>query len=84
MCLAVPAQLTEVTGDRAVADLHGNRVRVSTMLVPDAAAGDWVLIHAGFAIQKLSSQEAERTWDVLADLDDRVEQADQPKGGRFS
>ncbi len=69
MCLAVPAKLTDCTDDhKAIADLHGNRIEVSTMLVPDAKEGDWVLIHAGFAIQQLDQQEAEKTWAVLDDL----------------
>jgi hydrogenase expression/formation protein HypC len=68
MCLAVPALLVECNGEDAVADLHGNRVPVNTALVPDAAKGDWVLIHAGFAIQKLTQAAAEATWAVLKDL----------------
>jgi len=69
MCLAVPAKLTEFSGsDKAIADLHGNRVEVSTLLVPDVQIGDWILIHAGFAIQQLSETEAAATWSVLEDL----------------
>ena len=69
MCLAVPAKLVEMRDDdTAVADLHGNRVEVSTLLVPEAQLGDWVLMHAGFAIQRLNEQEAEATWSVLEDL----------------
>ena len=73
MCLAVPAKLVESKGTDAVADLHGNRVRVNTMLVPQAGTGDWVLIHAGFAIQQLHAQDAKATWAVLEDLQDRLE-----------
>jgi hydrogenase expression/formation protein HypC len=65
MCLAVPAQLVELDGNEAVADLHGNRLRVTTLLVPDVQLGDWVLIHAGFVIQRLEYQAAQRTWSVL-------------------
>lgn len=68
MCLAVPAKLVECDGTQAVADMHGNRLTISTMLVPDARLGDWVLIHAGFAIQKLDEEEAAQTWSVLNDL----------------
>jgi hydrogenase expression/formation protein HypC len=68
MCLAVPALLVECEGEEAVADLHGNRVPVNTALVPEASQGDWVLIHAGFAIQKLTAADAQETWDVLKDL----------------
>lgn len=68
MCLAVPALLVECEDEEAIADLHGNRVPVSTALVPDAIRGDWVLIHAGFAIQKLTEADARQTWNVLQDL----------------
>jgi hydrogenase expression/formation protein HypC len=70
VCLAVPARLVECesAAAQAVADLHGNRVQVSTSLVPDARAGDWVLVHAGFAIQKLDGDDVRETWAVLEDL----------------
>ena len=70
MCLAIPAKLVELTDEQTgTADLHGNRVAVSTMLVPEARVGDWVLLHAGFAIQRLDEEEAEATWAVLRDLE---------------
>lgn len=72
MCLAVPALLLTRHGDEAVADLHGNRVPVCTALVPEARAGDWVLVHAGFAIRTLAAGEACRTWAVLRDLDETL------------
>jgi hydrogenase expression/formation protein HypC len=68
MCLAVPGKLVAVNGIEAVADLHGNRVPVCTALVPDAAAGDWVLIHAGFAIQQLSEEDAAATFKVICEI----------------
>jgi len=68
MCLAVPARLVECRDDSAVADLHGNRVNISTMLLPTAKIGDWVLLHAGFAIQLISEQEAQETFGVISDL----------------
>ncbi len=69
MCLAVPAQLVSTDGNDAVADLHGNRVKINTLLVGEVKIGDWVLIHAGFAIQKLDYAEAQETWAVLEDLE---------------
>lgn len=68
MCLAVPAQLIEVKDGEAVASLHGNRITISTQLTPDVKVGDWVLIHAGFAIQQLDCQTLEETFAVLEDL----------------
>ncbi len=65
MCLAVPGKIIECTGDQAVIDLHGNRLRISTVLTPEAAAGDWVLAHAGFAISLIEEDEALETWEWL-------------------
>ena len=70
MCLAVPAKLIEQHGEQGIADLHGNRVQVTTLLVPEARAGDWILMHAGFAIQRLSPRAAAQTWSVLRDAVD--------------
>ena len=68
MCLAVPARVITRNGSKAVADLHGNRVQISTALVPQCKEGDWVLLHAGFAIQTLDEREAQETWAVVKDL----------------
>jgi hydrogenase expression/formation protein HypC len=65
MCLAVPAQIVSRTGDNAVVDLQGSQLRVSAILTPEARSGDWVLIHAGFAIAQLDEAEARETWDYL-------------------
>lgn len=70
MCLAVPAQLVRLEGQEAIADLHGNRLRVATLFTPEAQVGDWVLIHAGFAIQRLDPEAASRTWAVLDEAAD--------------
>jgi hydrogenase expression/formation protein HypC len=75
MCLAVPAQVKNCDGNEAVVDLHGNRVRVSTVLSPEVKEGDWVLVHAGFVIQQLTPEAAAETFAVLADL---VEKGGQP------
>ncbi|MEE9212510.1 MAG: HypC/HybG/HupF family hydrogenase formation chaperone [Phycisphaeraceae bacterium] len=77
MCLAVPAKLVQADRNHnGLADLHGNQVPVSTSLVPEACVGDWVLVHAGFAIQRLDAAEAEKTWAVLQDLQKALELSD--------
>ena len=69
MCLAVPARIVALhEADQATVDLHGSRVTISTLLVPEAAAGDWVLVHAGFALERLDAAAAQATFAVLADL----------------
>jgi len=64
-------------GHHAIADLHGNQVPVSTVLVPETEPGDWVLVHAGFAIQRLDAAEAQQTFAVIKDL----EEAGRQSGG---
>lgn len=68
MCLAVPARIVERHADTAVVDLHGNRLSISVVLTPGAAVGDHVLLHAGFAIQRLDPRAAEQTFALLEEL----------------
>jgi len=69
MCLAVPAIIIDQKGYEAIAVCIGNRIDAKTTLVPDVKLGDIVLIHAGFAITILDEDEAKKTWQLLADLD---------------
>lgn len=63
MCLAVPAQVIETDGRTALVDVMGNRRQVDVRLV-DARPGDYVLLHAGIAIEVLDEAEAEKTLAV--------------------
>jgi hydrogenase expression/formation protein HypC len=65
MCLAIPAQIETIDGKRGRAGLDGNRFEVILSLVPQAKVGDWVLIHAGFAITVLDEKDARETYDLL-------------------
>ena len=58
MCLAVPVQVVTVDGDEATVALEGNVRTANLSLVGDAAVGEWVLLHAGFAIEKITPEEA--------------------------
>lgn len=69
MCLAVPAKLIQQDGQQGIVDLHGNRLPVNTMMTPDVQSGDWILIHAGFAIERLNSQEARETWALIEEVE---------------
>ena len=70
MCLAIPARIVELEGDKAVVDAMGNRWRAKTTLLPKAKLGDLVLIHAGFAISLVDEEEAKKTWQLIAQIDD--------------
>ncbi len=68
MCLAIPARIVELEGDKAIVDAMGNRFKAKTTLLPEAKLGDLVLIHAGFAISLVDEKEANITWELLAQI----------------
>lgn len=66
MCLAVPAQIVEIKGEgMGVADHAGARRDISLLLLEDVAVGDYVIIHAGFAIHKVDEQAAKESMEYL-------------------
>jgi len=70
MCLAIPARIVEMQGDKAVVDAMGNRFRARMTLLPQAKLGDLVLVHAGFAISTVDEEEAKKTWQLIAEIDE--------------
>jgi hydrogenase expression/formation protein HypC len=73
MCLAIPGKLIEVAPDASgvqmgKANFAGIVKQVCLEYLPDAKAGDYVLVHVGFALQKVDEAEAARTYQALADL----------------
>lgn len=68
MCLAVPAKVISSDEMLALVDIDGIQRSVSVMLLPDAKQGDFVLVHAGFAIQLIDEKEAEITIGLLKEL----------------
>ncbi len=70
MCLALPARITDIhDDDTATVTLGGVRKQVSLALIEDAAVGDYVIVHVGYALSKLDPAEAERTLALLTSLD---------------
>ena len=65
MCLAIPARILSINGSSADLDMVGNRLSADISLVPDAQPGDFVVVHAGFALQKYDEAEALATLDIL-------------------
>jgi len=68
MCLAIPARVIAIEDDMAVVELGGVTRRASLMLVPETKVGDYVLLHAGFAIQRLDEEEAQETLRLFAEM----------------
>jgi hydrogenase expression/formation protein HypC len=76
MCLAIPGQVVEVIAGadpalcRGRVDFGGVRKEVSLAFTPDAAPGDYVLVHAGFALNVVDAEEAQRIFDELRRMDE--------------
>lgn len=69
MCLAIPACVEQlIKEDSAIVNLSGVRKEVSLVLVDNIQPGDYVIVHVGFAIQKLDPAEADRTLAMFAEI----------------
>ena len=69
MCLAIPAQVIELRdGDNAVVDLAGVKKEISLSLVDGVAVGDYVIVHVGYALNKLDPEEAAKTLALFAEM----------------
>ncbi|MBV6446808.1 HypC/HybG/HupF family hydrogenase formation chaperone [Nitrosomonas sp.] len=72
MCLAIPAFVEQLTAENhAIVNLSGIRKEISLVLVEDIVPGDYVIVHVGFALQKLDPLEAERTLAMFAEISSR-------------
>ena len=68
MCLAVPFMLKEINGDLALAEVNGLTQEISIALTPGVEIGDWVLVHAGFAIHKIDEDDAAETLKLMEEI----------------
>lgn len=69
MCLALPARIIEKNDLEAWVQLGDARMHVNLSITPEAELDDWVLVHAGFAIQIVSERDALETWELIAAVD---------------
>lgn len=71
MCLAIPARIAAIDEDNlATVDILGVTRQVSIDLTPQAGVGDYVLVHAGFAIEVIDEQQAQETLDLIREFPD--------------
>jgi len=73
MCLAIPSKITKIENNMATIDVEGVQREASLLLLEDARVGDYVIVHAGFAIQKLDEAAAQETLDLLREAIAAVE-----------
>ncbi len=69
MCLGIPMRLVKIYGNEGIAASGGLRRKADISFLKDVRVGDYVLIHAGFAIEKVKVEEARRTLKALRDLE---------------
>ena len=70
MCLSIPVKIVVIDGEYATVSFGGNSYRAGLQLLDDVQVGDFVLLHAGFAIQKLDRREAEETLRLIDEMQD--------------
>jgi len=73
MCLAIPSRIIKIENNMATIDVEGVQREASLLLLEDARVGDYVIVHAGFAIQRLDEAAARETLDLLREAVAAVE-----------
>ena len=76
MCLAIPSKITKIENNMATIDVEGIRREASLLLLEDAQVGDYVIVHAGFAIKILDESAAHETLDLLREAIAAVEKTE--------
>ena len=86
MCIGVPGKIIELEEEWAVVDLGGLKRKVGTQLTENLELGDYVLIHAGYIIEKIDEQETQETLAMLAEMYEHWEEEhptrDSDRGSR--
>jgi hydrogenase expression/formation protein HypC len=68
MCVAIPCKVLSIDGYNAVVDAGGAQKDINTTLIDNISVGDYVLVHAGFAIQKVIKEYAEETLEIFKEM----------------
>ncbi|MDO9340747.1 MAG: HypC/HybG/HupF family hydrogenase formation chaperone [Bacteroidales bacterium] len=72
MCLSIPARIESIDGIMAEVSAGGATFKAGLHMIENAKVGDYILLHAGFAIQKISEKEAAETLQILKEMDDSL------------
>jgi hydrogenase expression/formation protein HypC len=72
MCLSIPAKIITIEGDIANVSAGGTLFKAGLQMIEDAKVGDYILLHAGFAIQKINEKEALETLQLFEDMNNSL------------
>ncbi|EYE88383.1 hypothetical protein Q428_08265 [Fervidicella metallireducens AeB] len=73
MCLAVPLKITEINGNDALAEIEGVKRKIRVDFIENPSVGDYVIVHAGFAIEKLEEEHALENLKLIKEVTDALE-----------
>ena len=79
MCLAVPMKVERIEGFRAQVESAGVTMTVDVSMVPEIKVGEYVIVHAGFAIERLSPEHAEETLDLIREMVETMEEEESER-----
>lgn len=82
MCITAPAQVVDLDARGAVVDIAGRRRRASTLVIPDVAVGDWVMLGAGTILRRLEPTEAATIARTIRTAAATSDTGTRPTGGR--
>ena len=81
MCLAIPSKIVEINDQMAVIDVDGVRREASLLMLEDPRVGDYVIVHAGFAIQKIDEAAAQESLQLLREAAAMMDREAEAGGG---
>jgi len=86
MCLSIPAKVESIDNDMAVVSVGGTKYNASLQMIDDVEVGDYILMHTGFAIQKLSPEDAAesiKVFEEFEELNKKLDEEEKEKGERI-
>ena len=72
MCLGIPLKIVEINGKEAFGELNGVKKKIRVDLIKDLKIGDYVMVHAGFALEVMKEEQAKDTLKILEEIEDLV------------
>lgn len=72
MCLAIPMKVIEQRGERGLVEMGGAQKEIMLTLTPEAKSGDYVIVHAGYALEVIDEREAQATLELLRQIEGGV------------
>jgi len=87
MCLSIPAKVEKIEDDMAIVSVGGTKYNASLQMLDDVNIGDYILLHTGFAIQKLTPEEAEeslKVFEEFEELNKRLDEEERESGERIA